>query len=265
MCATLWLLATNRIEGNSLTTVIPVMSADVRQPTTIIIRRASGSLTSRSNLDGFAGLMHRARAAYDQLSNDFPSTGAVPDAVTILMQTGNRIGYRPETAKTEISALSTQTSAAVLAVHRPSRPLSRGAFDRLSYQSVFYKQARKPATRSGHAFLVSKQRNTFHRRFLNCEVELYLFMPLRMLLTPQLQQQRRHCRQHRFCPVNLGMTARAERKHQAHDRLARHPVVNDDGAFVATGGIAHAAAIAVTLQNRFTQSTEYSSSCRFSV
>ena len=115
MCATLWLLATNRIEGNSLTTVIPVMSADVRQPTTIIIRRASGSLTSRSNLDGFAGLMHRARAAYDQLSNDFPSTGAVPDAVTILMQTGNRIGYRPETAKTEISALSTQTSAAVAA------------------------------------------------------------------------------------------------------------------------------------------------------
>ena len=59
--------------------------------------------------------MHRARAAYDQLSNDFPSTNAVLNTITVLMQTGNRIGYRPETAKNEISALSTQTSAAVTA------------------------------------------------------------------------------------------------------------------------------------------------------
>ena len=91
------------------------MSANVRQPTTITIRRASGSVTSRSNLDGFAGLMHRARAAYDQLSNDFPSTNAVPDAVTVLMQTGNRIGYRPKTATSEISVLSFRTSAALAA------------------------------------------------------------------------------------------------------------------------------------------------------
>ncbi len=104
-----------RFEGNSLTTVIPVAGTDVHKSTTIIIRRAPGSLAGRAKLDGFAGLMRRTRAAYDQLSNDFPSTNAVPDAVTRLMQTGNRIGYHPETAREEISALPVQTSVAVAA------------------------------------------------------------------------------------------------------------------------------------------------------
>ena len=102
-----------RIEGNTLTTVIPVAASDVHRLTTIIVRRAPGSLRSRAQLDGFTGLMHRARAAYDQLSNDFPSTNAVPDAVTQLMQTGNRIGYRPETARTEVTALPAQTASAI--------------------------------------------------------------------------------------------------------------------------------------------------------
>ena len=77
-----------------------------------------------------------------------------------------------------------------------------------------------------------------------------------MLLTPQFQQERRHGRKHRFGAVNLGMAARAQRKHQVQDRFARYPVVDDDGAFVATGGVTDAATVAVTLQNRFTQATE---------
>ena len=52
------------------------------------------------------------------------------------------------------------------------------------------------------------------------------------------------------------MAARTKRKHQAEDRLAGYPVVNDDGALVATGSITDPAMVAVTLQNRFAQAAE---------
>ena len=52
------------------------------------------------------------------------------------------------------------------------------------------------------------------------------------------------------------MAARTKRKHQAEDRLAGYPVVNDDGALVATGSITDPATVAVTLQNRFAQAAE---------
>ncbi len=94
-----------RYEGNTLTTVIPVAAADVHRPTTIVVRRAAGSLAARKDLQGFPDTMHRAREAYDQLSADFPGTRAVPDAVIRLMQTGNRIGYHPETARAEIQQM----------------------------------------------------------------------------------------------------------------------------------------------------------------
>ncbi len=104
-----------RFEGNTLTTVVPVTPADVHKPVTITIRRPTGSLASRALLDGFAGRMHRAREAYDTLSGDFPSTRAVPDDVTLTMQTGNRIGYHPDTAQAEVQALQTRYAAAITA------------------------------------------------------------------------------------------------------------------------------------------------------
>ncbi len=81
-------------------------------------------------------------------------------------------------------------------------------------------------------------------------------MAFGMLLTPQFQEERRHGRKHRFRAVNLGMAARAQRKHQVQDRPAGYPVVDDDGAFVTTGSVTDAATVAVTLQNRFAQATE---------
>ena len=102
-------------EGNTLTTVIPVVTHSVHTPTVITVRRAPGSIASRPQLDNFAGTMHGARAAYDQISNDFPSTNAVPEALTVLMQTGNRIGYHPETAGAELAALPAQLNAAIAA------------------------------------------------------------------------------------------------------------------------------------------------------
>ncbi len=74
-----------------------------------------------------------------------------------------------------------------------------------------------------------------------------------MLLTPQFQEEWRHGREHGLRAMNPGMAARTERKHQVQDRLARYPVMNNDRAFVSPGGVADPAAIAVTLQNRFTQ------------
>jgi hypothetical protein len=105
-------------EGNTLTTVIPVTAHDVHRATTIKVRRAPGSLAARAKLNGFAGQMVRLRQAYDQLSNDFPATSAVPDELTIAMQTGNRIGYHPDTARAEVEALSNRYGLAVEATEK---------------------------------------------------------------------------------------------------------------------------------------------------
>jgi alpha-glucosidase (family GH31 glycosyl hydrolase) len=106
-----------RFEGNTLTTIVPVAPADVHQATTIVVRRAPGSysVTSRNMLDGFTGRMRRLRQAYDTLSADHPAISAVPDEGTTAMQTGNRIGYHPETARVEIEALAGRCAAARLA------------------------------------------------------------------------------------------------------------------------------------------------------
>ena len=94
-----------RLEGNTLTTIVPVPASSVHRATTIVVHRAPGSLSARNLLDGFAGRMTRLREAYDALSSDFPATSAVPDELTIAMQTGNRIGYHPVTARAELDAL----------------------------------------------------------------------------------------------------------------------------------------------------------------
>jgi alpha-glucosidase len=104
-----------RFEGNTLTTIVPVAATDVRQATTITVRRAPGSMTSRNLLDGFSGRMRRLREGYDTLSADYPITSAVPDDVTTAMQTGDRIGYHPETARAEMEAFAGRCATALSA------------------------------------------------------------------------------------------------------------------------------------------------------
>jgi alpha-glucosidase len=104
-----------RLEGKTLTTIVPVTAADVHQATTIMVRRAPGSVSSRNLLDGFAGRMRRRREAYDTFSADYPATSAVPNDVTTAMQTGNRIGYYPNTARSEMEALAGRCAAALSA------------------------------------------------------------------------------------------------------------------------------------------------------
>ena len=104
--------------------------------------------------------------------------------------------------------------------------------------------------------LISDEWDELCRWLLRAEIELFLFVAFGMLLTPKFQEERRHGRKHRLCAVNLGMAARAQRKHQAQNRPAGYPVVDDDGPLVTTGSITDATTVAVTLQNRFAQPTE---------
>jgi hypothetical protein len=81
-------------------------------------------------------------------------------------------------------------------------------------------------------------------------------MSFGMLLSPKFQKQWRHCREDHSCPMDLGMATGTKRKHKAHDRLARYPVMNDDRSLVSARSVTDPAAIAVSLQNGLTQAAE---------
>jgi alpha-glucosidase len=103
-----------RFEGNTLVTVITVPDRHVTDTVTIKIDRPEGSLITRAELDGFTGAMVRFREAYDTI-NQATSVGA-PDPLILAMQTGDRIGYQPETAVTEIKQRQQAFAKAVQSV-----------------------------------------------------------------------------------------------------------------------------------------------------
>jgi alpha-glucosidase (family GH31 glycosyl hydrolase) len=88
-------------EGNTLTTVIPVPSAGVDSKLTVEVRRPAGSRARRADLDGFAGAMTRLRGTYDALHQAGPMI-LPPDVLIDAMQSGDRLGYHPETAAEEL-------------------------------------------------------------------------------------------------------------------------------------------------------------------
>ncbi len=92
-------------EGNTLTTVITVPRTSVHNKTHIVISRAAGSLASRQQLDGFAGSIARLRGAYDSI-NTILAFARPPDTLIDAMQTGDRLHYRPETARVEMARFS---------------------------------------------------------------------------------------------------------------------------------------------------------------
>jgi alpha-glucosidase len=91
-------------EGNTLTTIVPVPSQSVAAKVTIEVRRAPGLTARRAELDGFAGIMTRLRAAYDAM-NQTPPVSAPPEILVQAMQTGDRLSYHPERAAEEIAQL----------------------------------------------------------------------------------------------------------------------------------------------------------------
>ncbi len=89
-------------EGNSLTTIIPVAGRSTASKVTIEVRRADGLTARRNELDGFDGAMARLRGTYDAL-NMTPPIASPPDILIDAMQTGDRMGYHPETTQKEIA------------------------------------------------------------------------------------------------------------------------------------------------------------------
>jgi len=103
-----------RFSGNTLTTIIDIPESSVTDLVKIAIRRPDGSLSKRAELDGFTGAMARFRDAYDTL-NQATSSGA-PDPLLLAMQSGDRIGYHPETAAAEVEKRQQAFTAAVASV-----------------------------------------------------------------------------------------------------------------------------------------------------
>jgi alpha-glucosidase len=89
-------------EGNTLTTVIPVVSSSVESRVTVEVRRAQGLTARRAELDGFAGAMNRLRGAYDAMHQTWPVSHP-PDPLVDAMQAGDRLGYHPEKAGEEFA------------------------------------------------------------------------------------------------------------------------------------------------------------------
>jgi alpha-glucosidase len=104
-----------RYDGNTLTTIITTPRYSVHTPVNIEVRRASGSLAARAQLDGFAGSIERLREAYNTLNSLLPYTWS-PDPLIKALQTGDRISYHPENARKEIAAFSQNYAQALSTV-----------------------------------------------------------------------------------------------------------------------------------------------------
>jgi hypothetical protein len=89
-------------DGNTLTTYIPVASTSVTSKVTIEVRRAAGMTARRDELNAFPGQMTRLREVYQAMRETYPA-GDATDALIEVYEIGDRIGYHPETAATEIS------------------------------------------------------------------------------------------------------------------------------------------------------------------
>ena len=70
------------------------------------------------------------------------------------------------------------------------------------------------------------QCHTLSRWFANVEIDVRLLMPCGMLLSPELQQNRRKLPKDNLRPVDLRVTPRTESNHQMQNRLARLPMVD---------------------------------------
>ena len=104
-------------EGNTLTTIIHVPSTPVTQSIVIHVLRPMNLIQRRSELDGFAGSMTRLREAYDTLNQTYPLAWS-PDELIDVMQTGDRITYKPETVSNELTHFHTVLPQAIDKVHK---------------------------------------------------------------------------------------------------------------------------------------------------
>ena len=91
-------------DGSTLTTIVRTRSFSTVTPVTVSVRIKPALAAETELLEGFAGTMTRLRETYDILNQTWPE-GWTPSTLIEAMQTGDRIGYRPDTALAELSAL----------------------------------------------------------------------------------------------------------------------------------------------------------------
>jgi alpha-glucosidase len=96
-------------DGNTLTTVITTRRFSTGDAVSVKLRIDPQLARSRSMLDGLPGKLARLRETNDILNAAWPAAGS-PDLLIDAMQTGDRIGYHPETAFAEVSGLSAKLS-----------------------------------------------------------------------------------------------------------------------------------------------------------
>jgi alpha-glucosidase (family GH31 glycosyl hydrolase) len=135
--------------GDTLTTTILTNEIDTIIPVEIVITRDPQLQVSSNLLEGFTGKMENLRRAY----NDTQGLGSIDDLVEA-MQTGDRIGYHPESALKEIEQLPKLTLSATASLEIISgaqRPTIAASGQNGSISAVATEAARTRAQRLANA------------------------------------------------------------------------------------------------------------------
>ena len=120
-------------DGNTLSTIVHIPSHSVSEAAHIELRRATGSMAARAQLDGFAGAIVRLHSAYDILNQQWSFIWS-PDPLIDAWQAGDRLSYRPETARDELSHFAQRYNSAQASVQQLLEPIENLPDDRLSRQ-----------------------------------------------------------------------------------------------------------------------------------
>ena len=77
-----------------------------------------------------------------------------------------------------------------------------------------------------------------------------------LLFAPQLQEKRRHFREYGFSSMNFGVATWTECDHQVQEGSSGLAMVDSDRPLIPARSSAHPAAVAIALQNHFSQAAE---------
>jgi alpha-glucosidase len=109
-----------RYEGNTLSTIVNLPSASVRTEERVVITRDAALVARRAELDGFPGAMTRLREAFDVMQQTWP-LAVPPDPLIDAMQSGNRLGYTPAEAASELRHFVEVLPQAIAALHADAK------------------------------------------------------------------------------------------------------------------------------------------------
>jgi hypothetical protein len=102
----------------------------------------------------------------------------------------------------------------------------------------------------------ARERNRLSCSLSRAESQHDLLLAVRVLLSPEFQQQEIHLRKNHPRPLHVGMAPRTQRDHQFQPGDARDAMMHGDLAFPSTRSAAPSAAVAVAREDRFAQAAE---------